>query len=173
MYYIAIIEKNAWAGIEEFYSHLERALKEECTKMMLGGSPLPSPKHSSGSNAGRRRPPRSTNKRQAPGIPVSVPPASCRSSLRTGSGLGLTDTPSLSSVPELHTQTPLVGEGSLFLKMILCVLGGLLVLNAFLYFKLTALETTTTSSTLFPPPSFTFTGYGNKIFFGYRQIIIK
>ena len=56
------IEKNSWAGIEDFYGHLERALKEECVKMKtMSSTPTPSPKV-------RRRPPR---KGMAPKPPVT------------------------------------------------------------------------------------------------------
>jgi hypothetical protein len=69
--------------MEEFYSHLERALKEECVKMSLGSSPMPSPKHSANSLP-RRRPPRKV-KGKAPDVPSGVPPLLVtRASIRNG-----------------------------------------------------------------------------------------
>lgn len=42
-------------------------------------------------------------------------------------------------------------EGSLVMKVVLAVLVGLLMLNAFLYFKLSSLETAANVSVLYPP----------------------
>jgi hypothetical protein len=49
-------------------------------------------------------------------------------------------------------------DGSFALKVILSVLACLLLLNAFLYFKLARLETSASSPSLISPQTFTFSG---------------
>jgi len=137
----SFIERNSWAGLSEFYSHLERALKEECTKSNL--SPPVSPR---GPSAGPIRRPR--KKYPAPAIPGDI---AAVAKIRTGS-LGRNVTAPAASAADL--ETPLLQDGSYLVKIILTILAGLLILNAFLYVKLAQLETSTTGPSIFQVPRF-------------------
>lgn len=71
---IAFIEKNSWAGIEEFYTSLVTSITEECIKSnTIAVSPPPSPRIKSGSLPRFRR----KGKRKAPDIPAGVTPLVC------------------------------------------------------------------------------------------------
>jgi len=183
----SIIEKNCWAGVEEFYSHLGRALAEECAKMSLGASPVPSPKKGGvggvaapgqvgvGGATGslpRRRPQRKV-KGKAPDVPVGVVPLLISSGARGGSlgrngviaggvvqGEGGVRSGGISSFGAAaagqDVQAGSAVSSGAALKVILGVLIGLLLLNGFLFYKLSRLENGGPS--FISPQTFTFTG---------------
>ncbi|ODM93267.1 GRAM domain-containing protein 1B [Orchesella cincta] len=140
------IEKNSMAALNDFFSHLERALKEECAKMvMIGGITPTSPIVS---NLPRRRHPR--KKCRAPDIPVS---ALTRPLVETSIiHPGVRQAAASAATAEVMSETTGESvESSKTMKVILTVLGFLLLLNAFLYYKLSNLETSANTSLMFPP----------------------
>ncbi|CAG7815731.1 unnamed protein product, partial [Allacma fusca] len=133
------IEKNTWAGLEEFYSNLERALKEECGKINCISQSPPVATIIPGSAIPRRR--NGRKKYPAPAIPLDVtvtPIQPLVAIMRNGSipnaSVLAVDNATVSS----GSQT--TAESSVVLKIILGVLACLLLLNAFLYVKLTRFE---------------------------------
>ncbi|CAL8111389.1 unnamed protein product [Orchesella dallaii] len=147
----SFIEKNSMAALNDFFSHLERALKEECAKMTLGGiTPITSPIVS---NLPRRRHPR--KKCRAPDIPASAltRPIVETSIIHPGTFIyGVRHAAANATAAEVLSETTGDNvESSKTMKVILTVLGCLLLLNAFLYYKLSYLETSANTSLMFPP----------------------
>jgi len=147
----SFIEKNSMSALTDFFTALEKALKEECAKMNAGGVTPTSPLVVV-SNLPRRRHPR--KKCRAPDIPTVT--TLTRTSVE-GSMAHPATLERGSTLPGAGSET--IGKGdvegsiesSLVMKVILAVLGCLLLLNAFLYFKLSSLETAANLSVFYPP----------------------
>ena len=66
-----MIESNTWAGLRDYYSHVERSLQEDCRRNSLRAQSVSGIPTLAGSARKRNGRPR----RPAPGIPTHVTPA--------------------------------------------------------------------------------------------------